>query len=436
MRLRSAPGPLFLALGLAAAAVSGFDVETHRDITKQALAMARYPFTASSILEVQNANQCIDTGPTESTPDQPCVPEAICAECQFSLAHHHFDNESFLKGSQWIVGLRDQVVVEAGQGHYVQARKLLGFALHTLQDFYAHSNWVNLGNTAIFASLLDLSNYRGGSSPSNPPLSLPGVPNGPGPCVFNDSATYSGQRVLTSGYFWVPAGALAVGSIVNLITNVGSNGGRYFGMLPPSGKCAHGLWLTDEPGLMQWTSMAQRIPGIAKDVVDTSPQSYHVVARTLAAEHSRQLIDGVLAKLPDKATIQGFTGLDVTSNLSFPVLANQLNRVGPVVVDDVYQFVADPQRHLQSIVWGRDGLLSLGRAIACGPTGTPGVTRWNHNPYIPPPLEDKNVGALVGTIYPGDCKPGPEVQNEGCMPIWTFYIGEGVSQAMPVAGDL
>jgi hypothetical protein len=31
----------------------------------------------------------------------------------------------------------------------VQARQLLGQLLHTLQDFYSHSNWIELGKTEI-----------------------------------------------------------------------------------------------------------------------------------------------------------------------------------------------------------------------------------------------------------------------------------------------
>ena len=30
-----------------------------------------------------------------------------------------------------------------------QARKLIGQFLHTLQDFYSHSNWIELGHTEI-----------------------------------------------------------------------------------------------------------------------------------------------------------------------------------------------------------------------------------------------------------------------------------------------
>jgi von Willebrand factor A domain-containing protein 7 len=37
--------------------------------------------------------------------------------------------------------------------HVIQARQLLGQVLHTLQDFYSHSNWIELGNTQIHQRL-------------------------------------------------------------------------------------------------------------------------------------------------------------------------------------------------------------------------------------------------------------------------------------------
>ncbi|KAK6331836.1 hypothetical protein TWF718_002377 [Orbilia javanica] len=54
----------------------------------------------------------------------------------------HFDGESFQLGQERLVKLSDQAVALANAGDYIGARKSIGMALHTLQDFYAHSNWV------------------------------------------------------------------------------------------------------------------------------------------------------------------------------------------------------------------------------------------------------------------------------------------------------
>ncbi|KAK6506275.1 hypothetical protein TWF506_011193 [Arthrobotrys conoides] len=54
----------------------------------------------------------------------------------------HFDGESFQAGQERLIKLSDQAVSLANSGDYVAARKSIGMALHTLQDFYAHSSWV------------------------------------------------------------------------------------------------------------------------------------------------------------------------------------------------------------------------------------------------------------------------------------------------------
>lgn len=42
-----------------------------------------------------------------------------------------------------------RILKHLGAKEYHQARKLSGQILHTIQDFYSHSNWVEMGNTEI-----------------------------------------------------------------------------------------------------------------------------------------------------------------------------------------------------------------------------------------------------------------------------------------------
>ena len=63
----------------------------------------------------------------------------------------HFDAEQFRKGSLRLIRLKKQVISLIKQGddsevHYTKARKEAGTLLHTLQDFYSHSNWIEYGN--------------------------------------------------------------------------------------------------------------------------------------------------------------------------------------------------------------------------------------------------------------------------------------------------
>ncbi|KAK6511311.1 hypothetical protein TWF481_000232 [Arthrobotrys musiformis] len=54
----------------------------------------------------------------------------------------HFDGESFQYAQERLIKLSNNAVAFANAGDYVAARKSIGMALHTLQDFYAHSSWV------------------------------------------------------------------------------------------------------------------------------------------------------------------------------------------------------------------------------------------------------------------------------------------------------
>jgi hypothetical protein len=74
-------------------------------------------------------------------------------DASYVIAANHFDAEQFSQGQTRLVSLRSQIVQDLIANDGASARTHLGQALHTLQDFYAHSNWVEDGNTAINPSL-------------------------------------------------------------------------------------------------------------------------------------------------------------------------------------------------------------------------------------------------------------------------------------------
>lgn len=61
----------------------------------------------------------------------------------------HFDGENFVGGQALLVQAKTNVISAVKNGDGEAARKFLGAALHTLQDFYAHTNWVELGRSDI-----------------------------------------------------------------------------------------------------------------------------------------------------------------------------------------------------------------------------------------------------------------------------------------------
>ncbi|CAF3484133.1 unnamed protein product, partial [Rotaria sp. Silwood2] len=67
------------------------------------------------------------------------------------LSAAHFDSEAFINGSRRILQLRQIVVNDTRTSgkDLTNARQSLGRLLHTLQDFYSHSNWIEMGQTNI-----------------------------------------------------------------------------------------------------------------------------------------------------------------------------------------------------------------------------------------------------------------------------------------------
>ncbi|XP_078674681.1 von Willebrand factor A domain-containing protein 7-like [Branchiostoma floridae x Branchiostoma belcheri] len=79
-----------------------------------------------------------------------------CVDLNFAtkkLPSAHFDAERFVGGNERLLELRTQVLTAIGQGEYEAARVYTGQLLHTLQDFYSHSNWVEMGHKEPNAGL-------------------------------------------------------------------------------------------------------------------------------------------------------------------------------------------------------------------------------------------------------------------------------------------
>ena len=76
---------------------------------------------------------------------------------ELSIARQHFDDESFEEGQAYLWGLSKALFIAFRQGSYSSARTFTGRFLLTMQDFYAHSNWVERtqgqGQTGILEEL-------------------------------------------------------------------------------------------------------------------------------------------------------------------------------------------------------------------------------------------------------------------------------------------
>ncbi|KAH0630440.1 hypothetical protein JD844_013469 [Phrynosoma platyrhinos] len=90
-----------------------------------------------AIAQVANANAAMDFDNT--TRDDPVL---------------HFDSELIFSSNAWLLQTRKEILQAVHSEQYSIARDKLGQLLHSLQDFYSHSNWVELGNQQIHPDLV------------------------------------------------------------------------------------------------------------------------------------------------------------------------------------------------------------------------------------------------------------------------------------------
>lgn len=94
-----------------------------------------------------------------------------------TTAAAHFDDESLAAGSARLRGKIDSIITNLANCNKDEALKEMGRALHTLQDFYAHSNWVNHWG-GVNSSIYSMANPPASLSCSPPTFAPAGVTTG------------------------------------------------------------------------------------------------------------------------------------------------------------------------------------------------------------------------------------------------------------------
>jgi hypothetical protein len=429
--------PQFAPLSIA------FKVETHQSITLAELSGMSPPFSAGYIEEINSANACVDLGIELFTKgdqlDKPCSPGALGGvrniEQQLGSPEDHFDDEKLIEGMERVRKLKKLVVLFAGQGRYVQARKAMGMALHTLQDFYSHSNWIELGNKNIF-SVMDTDggyirmpvNPAGDSDSSS--IRLAGSKEDV--CKSTQSVSL-GAKMTDTGTL-IPATSIAGNGKPGYVLTTG------FYLSGTPGKCRHG------------GAVDGGADGINKDDLESSHgKTMNPEAQRLAALHTRQFVSDCLNQMDAKA-VAGMTGRSewncpspVRQHIHDPnyldVNARRFNNTGLVVkAGDRVAIEAKPDG---LIVWGQTATL-FGKDRVASPEGDPGVSPANHFLWIDPPLKDQPIGMLIGTVWPDDTSAPKRAENG--MPIdqtgspakllAAFPVGTGGTFTMTAGGML
>ena len=224
----------------------------------------------------------------------------------------HFDSEMIPEGNNRLLEKRGIVISHIGGGLYKEARREVGRALHTLQDFYSHSNWVELGNTQPWNVLgipgRTLTNLADESVKTcidcergddvndiidffGPLVSLTEAKREYN-CLDNIDEDLERQRLITSGY--VSHGPMET---------------------KPAGKCSHG-------GIIDGTSDLSPEGGINKDLkTNTFSPHYnlHDRAASVAVQATVLFFEDIREEVGDVAFADLFDIEDLRTSLAFIV---------------------------------------------------------------------------------------------------------------------
>ncbi len=215
-----------------------------RDVDGQTLR-----FSARAIDQIIASNKDTDCGGSVA---------CLCKSCQKDSSRH-FDNEQFTDSTSRLIGFQEAIISDIRDpftSRGANARRTLGEALHTIQDFYAHSNWIVLRNIIDTRLGRERINQGDLGSPPTADFDTLTCPNDPAQLEVD------GHTHLTTGYFRVN----------DLCVNEGSL---------PTGKCIHGDFAIDGCGGQ----------GISKD---KPGRGGYDQARNLATQASIDFINQIL----------------------------------------------------------------------------------------------------------------------------------------------
>ena len=223
-----------------------------------------------------------------------------------NLAEAHFDSEQFQGGQNRLVILKRMTIKEIRLCRFRSARKLAGRVLHTLQDFYSHSNWVEMGRNDPYSIL--------GKPRRRPENVAPRTMHTCTDCARTEISTY--QSILFS--FGLRKTEYAYTCNNNILAEINRKGiltSGYYAVdndePKPAGKCSHGGWRDS-------TSDQSATGGINKDSLDSlwSPHHYyHQKAAAIATQASIDMLQNIRLHVEEDTKFAAFLnlGLEVSA---------------------------------------------------------------------------------------------------------------------------
>nr|XP_057936998.1 von Willebrand factor A domain-containing protein 7 [Doryrhamphus excisus] len=192
---------------------------------------------------------------------------------------YHFDSEQMDSAMAMLRRFWTQTLLSVRANEYQSARHSLGQLFHSLQDFYSHSNWVELGQRSIYRHLLQ---------PEEPAL----------PVAEGDTPTCMECFSVTCRNNLLPR-------LTNMERDARLLTTGYFSNVPPKpeGKCSHG-------GILDSSRSMGAKGGINKDSTSPvfSPHHYlHVEAAMLASEATLTVLRDLRDTVGHKAFLRLFS---------------------------------------------------------------------------------------------------------------------------------
>ncbi|KAM9332568.1 von Willebrand factor A domain-containing protein 7-like [Pholidichthys leucotaenia] len=226
------------------------------------------PFTAENVAVACRAPKSIKSFRT-------AINSIIIYNVRVDLRHvlnasFHFDDESFVQGKKIITDGLQATKASIKQRSFEAAWQTLGKLLHPLQDFYSHTNHLELGklfpNSNLIKSKASIGKIADKSRPTC--RSCDGDD-----CRNNILESIREEQILTSGYF------------------------NLFDSEKPSGKCSHG-------GRLDQTSKKEPKGGINKDSFDASHGHLHSEAANMAIAATSELLADIQGDVGDKKFLE------------------------------------------------------------------------------------------------------------------------------------
>ena len=241
----------------------------------------------------------------------------------------HFDSERFQTGQNRLVEKRHMTVSYIMSRNFDTARRETGRLLHTLQDFYSHSNWIENGN---------LSPYRVLGKPNERPENI-AQPLTQTCTDCNEVGTVGRlfnliSKFLKSGSVYECSnveGSLQARGILTSGYHGGQKDTNNQVIDKPSGKCSHG-------GVLDSLSDSHARDGINKDSPNSKWSPHYYLFNDAAAVATQATIDflqEIRNEINDDQLFASFLGITLNRDNGDDVMNNSTGTRLSVAVSSV-----------------------------------------------------------------------------------------------------